>query len=41
MTETVNGVLADALGNPALFAVTGEFTGKISGVVGLEDHGGC
>jgi hypothetical protein len=33
MTETVETVTADALGNPVFFAATGEFTGTISGVV--------
>lgn len=32
MTETVSAVASDALGNPVLFAATGEFTGTISGV---------
>jgi hypothetical protein len=32
MTETVETVAADALGNPVFFAATGEFTGTISGV---------
>ena len=32
MTETVETVTADALGNPVLFAATGRFTGTISGV---------
>ena len=30
MTETVETVAADALGNPVFFAATGEFTGAIS-----------
>ena len=38
MTETVNAVLFDALGNPVMFDATGEFTGKVSGVAGEEDH---
>lgn len=32
MTETVETVAADALGNPVFFAATGDFTGTISGV---------
>ncbi len=32
MTEKAVTVLADATGNPVFFAVTGEFTGTISGV---------
>jgi len=32
MTETVDTVAADALGNPVFFAATGGFTGTISGV---------
>jgi hypothetical protein len=32
MTETVETVAADALGNPVFFAATGRFTGTISGV---------
>jgi hypothetical protein len=32
MSETVDTVAADALGNPVFFAATGEFTGTISGV---------
>jgi hypothetical protein len=32
MTETVETVTADALGNPVFFAATGGFTGTISGV---------
>ena len=32
MTETVSAVASDALGNPVLFAATGEFTGTVSGV---------
>jgi hypothetical protein len=31
MTETVSAVASDALGNPVLFAATGEFTGTVSG----------
>jgi len=34
MTETVETVAADALGNPVFFAATGKFTGTISGVAG-------
>jgi hypothetical protein len=37
-TETVKPVLADALKNPVFFAATGQFTGKVSGVQGEEDH---
>jgi hypothetical protein len=33
-TETAMPVLADALGNPVLFAESGELTGAISGVTG-------
>jgi hypothetical protein len=33
LTETVVPVTVDATGNPALFAVTGELTGTISGAV--------
>ena len=36
MTETVETVAADALGNPVLFAATGKFTGTISGVAGED-----
>jgi hypothetical protein len=32
MTETVETVASDALGNPVLFAATGRYTGTISGV---------
>lgn len=32
MTETVETVASDTLGNPVLFAATGEFAGTISGV---------
>lgn len=32
MIETVSTVASDTLGNPVLFAATGEFTGTISGV---------
>src|SRR5262249_26385867 len=32
MTETVETVATDALGNPVFFAATGQFTGTISGV---------
>jgi hypothetical protein len=32
MTETVLTVIADSTGNPALFAVTGSFTGDVHGV---------
>jgi hypothetical protein len=40
MTETVETVAADALGNPVLFAATGGFTGTISGVAreGITDR---
>jgi hypothetical protein len=31
MTERVSAVASDALGNPVLFAATGEFTGTVSG----------
>jgi hypothetical protein len=31
MTETVSAVASDTLGNPVLFAATGEFTGTVSG----------
>jgi hypothetical protein len=31
MKETVSAVASDALGNPVLFAATGEFTGTVSG----------
>jgi len=36
MTETVETVAADALGNPVFFAATGKFTGTISGVAGED-----
>ena len=36
MTETVETVAADALGNPVFFAATGEFTGTISGVASKD-----
>jgi hypothetical protein len=32
-------VLADATGNPVFFASTGEFTGTVSGVAGVERWG--
>jgi len=40
MTEAVETVAADALGNPVFFAATGEFTGTISGVAreGIPDR---
>jgi hypothetical protein len=40
MTETVETVAADALGNPVFFAATGGFTGTISGVAreGITDR---
>jgi len=40
MTEAVEIVAADALGNPVFFAATGEFTGTISGVAreGIPDR---
>ena len=39
MTETVETVTSDALGNPVLFAATGEFTGTISGVAAEDSPG--
>jgi hypothetical protein len=39
LTETVLPVLADATGNPVFFASTGEFTGTVSGVAGVERWG--
>ena len=36
MTETVETVAADALGNPVFFAATGKFAGTISGVAGED-----
>jgi hypothetical protein len=36
MTETVETVAADALGNPVFFAATGGFRGTISGVAGED-----
>lgn len=39
MTETVDTVTSDALGNPVFFAATGEFTGKISGVADQRSDG--
>ena len=38
MTETANGVLFDALGNPVIFDATGQFTGTVSGVAKDEDR---
>jgi hypothetical protein len=38
MTETVNAVLFDALGNPLVFDATGQFTGTVSGVAKDEDR---
>ena len=38
MTETVNAVLFDALGNPVIFDATGQFTGTVSGVAKDEDR---
>ena len=38
MTETVETVMSDALGNPVFFAVTGKFTGRISGVAGDDSR---
>ena len=38
MTETVNAVLFDALGNPVVFDATGQFTGTVSGVAKDEFH---
>jgi hypothetical protein len=38
MTETVNAVLFDALGNPVVFDATGQFTGAVSGVAKDEDR---
>ena len=38
LTETVVPVLADALGKPAFFAATGEFTGTVSGVAREADR---
>jgi len=40
MTETVNAVLFDALGNPVVFDATGKFTGTVSGVTKEEDRPG-
>jgi hypothetical protein len=40
MTETVNAVLFDALGNPLIFDATGQFTGKVSGVAKEENGQG-
>jgi hypothetical protein len=37
-TETTVPVLADALNNPVFFAVTGEFTGTVSGVASEADR---
>lgn len=37
MTETVSPVASDALGNPVLFAATGQFTGTVSGVNDDQD----
>lgn len=37
MSETVETVASDALGNPVFFAATGKFTGTLSGVG--SDHG--
>ena len=37
MTETALPVLADASGNAALYAATGDLTGTISGVA-TDDH---
>jgi hypothetical protein len=36
MTETVETVASDALGNPVFFAATGKYTGTISGVAGED-----
>jgi hypothetical protein len=38
LTEMVLPVLADAGGNPAFFAATGEFVGRISGVAAEEER---
>jgi hypothetical protein len=38
MTETAVPVLSDAMGNAALYADTGEFTGTISGVAAEEQR---
>jgi hypothetical protein len=38
LTETVVPVLADAFGNPVLFAATGEVTGTVSGVAREADR---
>jgi hypothetical protein len=38
LTETVLPVLDDAGGNPAFFAATGEFVGRISGVAAEEER---
>lgn len=38
MTETVNAVLFDALGNPLIFDATGHFTGTVSGAAKDEDR---
>jgi hypothetical protein len=38
MTETVSAVASDALGNPVLFAATGEFTGTVSGADIADDQ---
>jgi len=40
MTERVNAVLFDALGNPVVFDATGRFTGTVSGVTKEEDRPG-
>ena len=40
MTETVSGVLSDALHNPVLFGVTGEFTGTVLGALAEDEAGG-
>jgi len=38
LTETVVPVLFDAAGNPAFFAATGEFTGRVSGVAQEDER---
>ncbi len=40
MRETARAVLFDALGNPLIFDVTGNFTGRVSGVAKDEDRPG-